>query len=63
MLKALQQTFVTAVSTTSTMGSMATFVVTVSDMNLFNVHAAFWRILIGYIVSRLLERGDYATTA
>ncbi|NKG19730.1 hypothetical protein HED64_03270 [Paeniglutamicibacter sp. ANT13_2] len=62
MLKALQQTFVTAFSTTCTMGSMATFVVTVSDMNLLNIHAA-WGGLIGYIVSRLLERGNYATTA
>lgn len=63
MFKALQQAFVTAFATKFTVGSLVTFVVTISDVNLFNVHAAFWGILIGYIVSRLLERGDYATTA
>ena len=60
MLKALQQAFVTAFSTTFTFGSLVTFVVTIADLNLFNIHAAFWGILIGYLVSRVLERGQYA---
>ncbi|HEY8753237.1 MAG TPA: benzoate/H(+) symporter BenE family transporter [Arthrobacter sp.] len=56
MFKALQHAFVTAFSTTFTLGSLVTFVVTISGLNLFNIHAAFWGILIGYAVSRLLER-------
>lgn len=59
MLKALQQAFVTAFATKFTMGALITFVVTISGMNLFNIHAAFWGILIGYFASRLLERTDH----
>lgn len=60
MLRALQQAFVTAFATSFTLGSLVTFVVTVSGMNLFNIHAAFWGLVIGYGVSRLLERADHA---
>jgi benzoate membrane transport protein len=60
MLKALQQAFVTAFSTTFTLGSLVTFVVTISGLNLLNIHAAFWGILIGYTVSRLLERHHHS---
>ncbi|UUL75412.1 benzoate/H(+) symporter BenE family transporter [Pseudarthrobacter sp. Fe7] len=59
MLRALQQAFVTAFATDFTLGSLVTFVVTISGMNLFNIHAAFWGLVIGYGVSRLLERGDH----
>ncbi|GGG60209.1 benzoate transporter [Kocuria dechangensis] len=62
MLKALQQAFVTAFSTTFTLGSLVTFVVTISGLDLFNIHAAFWGILIGYTVSRLLERHDHSAS-
>ena len=60
MLRALQQAFVTAFATSLTLGSLVTFVVTISGMNLFNIHAAFWGLVIGYGVSRLLERADHA---
>jgi len=60
MLRALQQAFVTAFATSFTLGSLVTFVVTISGMNLFNIHAAFWGLVIGYGVSRLLERADHA---
>jgi benzoate membrane transport protein len=59
MLRALQQAFVTAFATSFTMGSLVTFVVTISGMNLFNIHAAFWGLVIGYGVSRLLEQRDH----
>lgn len=62
MLKALQQAFVTAFSTAFTLGSLVTFVVTISNLNLFNIHTAFWGILIGYAVSRLLERHDHSVS-
>ena len=60
MLRALQQAFVTAFASSFTLGSLVTFVVTISGMNLFNIHAAFWGLVIGYGVSRLLERADHA---
>ncbi|MGO4237077.1 benzoate/H(+) symporter BenE family transporter [Pseudarthrobacter sp. YAF2] len=60
MLRALQQAFVTAFATSFTLGSLVTFVVTISGMNLLNIHAAFWGLVIGYGVSRVLERADHA---
>lgn len=60
MLRALQQAFVTAFSTRFTMGALVTFVVTISGLDLFNIHAAFWGLVIGYAASRLLERADHA---
>lgn len=62
MLRALQQAFVTAFATTFTLGSLVTFVVTMSGMSLFNIHPAFWGLVIGYTVSRLLERADHAVS-
>jgi benzoate membrane transport protein len=61
MLRALQQAFVTAFATTFTLGSLVTFVVTMSGMNLFNIHPAFWGLVVGYAVSRMLERAEHAT--
>ncbi|MBP1235288.1 benzoate membrane transport protein [Arthrobacter sp. PvP102] len=59
MLRALQQAFVTAFATAFTLGSLVTFVVTISGLNLFNIHSAFWGLVIGYAVSRLLEHADH----
>lgn len=61
MLKALQQAFVSAFATSFTLGSLVTFVVTIADLDLLDIHAAFWGILIGYVVSRALERDDHVT--
>ncbi|MBD7995090.1 benzoate/H(+) symporter BenE family transporter [Arthrobacter sp. Sa2CUA1] len=60
MLRALQQAFITAFATAFTFGSLVTFVVTISGMSLFNIHPAFWGLVIGYTTSRLLERADHA---
>lgn len=59
MIKALQGAFVTAFATRFTFGALVTFVVTISGLDLFNIHAAFWGILFGYLVSRLLEPADH----
>lgn len=63
MIRALQQAFVTAFSTKFTLGALVTFVVTISGLDLFNIHAAFWGIVIGYGASRLMERKDYQAKA
>ena len=60
MLRALQQAFVGAFATTFTLGSLVTFVVTMSGMSLCNIHPAFWGLVIGSTVSRVLERADHA---
>jgi benzoate membrane transport protein len=51
-----------AVSATNfTLGALVTFVVTISGLDLFNIHAAFSGVVVGYGASRLLERQDHAT--
>jgi benzoate membrane transport protein len=34
--------------------------VTVADIALFNIGAAFWGLVAGYAVARLLETADFA---
>jgi benzoate membrane transport protein len=55
----LQAAFVTAFSTRFTLGALVTFVVTVADVSVFNIGAAFWGLVAGLVVSVLLERGDF----
>jgi benzoate membrane transport protein len=35
-------------------------VVTIADIPLFNIGAAFWGLVAGFAVSWLMERGDFA---
>lgn len=56
MLKALETAFVTAFSTRCTLGALVAFLVTVADLTAFNIGGAFWGIVGGLAVSRLLER-------
>lgn len=37
-----------------------TFIVTVADVSVLNVGAAFWGLVAGLLVSWLLERPDFA---
>jgi benzoate membrane transport protein len=60
MLRVLQAAFVTAFATRFTLGALVTFVVTVSDVSVFNIGAPFWGLVAGLGVSLLLERGDFA---
>ena len=59
MLKILQTAFVTCFSDRFTLGALVAFLVTVADLPLFNIGAAFWGLIAGLLVSRLLERDDY----
>lgn len=63
MLAALRQSFITAFSSRFTFGALVTFIVTVAEFDPLNIHAAFWGILIGYGVSRLMERADHRQAA
>jgi benzoate membrane transport protein len=60
MLRVLQSSFVAAFSTRFTLGALITFVVTVADVAVLNVGAAFWGLLAGLVVSGLLERPDFS---
>jgi benzoate membrane transport protein len=43
------------------LGALVAFLVTVADMPLLNVGAAFWGLLSGFALSWLLERDDFAS--
>ncbi|WP_214370382.1 benzoate/H(+) symporter BenE family transporter [Pseudonocardia sp. H11422] len=59
MLRVLQSSFVAAFSSRFTLGALVTFVVTVADVKIFNIGAAFWGLLAGFAVAWLLERPDF----
>jgi benzoate membrane transport protein len=42
-------------------GAMVCFVVTVADMPVLNIGAAFWGLVAGMVISVLLERADFNT--
>ncbi len=60
MLRVLQTAFVTSFGGRFSLGALVTFLVTVTDLAIFNIGAAFWGLVAGVIVSLLLERGDFA---
>lgn len=59
LLGVLQNAFVIAFKGGFTLGAVATFLVTVSEMTILNVGSAFWGLVIGFGVSVLLERADF----
>lgn len=60
MLRVLQTAFVTAFATRFSLGALVAFLVTIADVPLFNVGAAFWGLVSGIVISVLLERADFA---
>jgi len=60
MLKILQAAFVTCFRDRFTLGALVAFLVTVADLPLFNIGAAFWGLVAGLAISWLLERADFA---
>ena len=62
LLKILQSAFTICFSDRFTLGALVAFLVTVADLPLFNIGAAFWGLVAGFIVSRLLERADFSAT-
>ena len=63
MLRVLQTAFTVSFRERFTLGALVTFLVTVADVPIFNVGAPFWGLVIGYAVSRLLERNDFRAAA
>lgn len=60
MLRVLQAAFVASFGSRFTLGALVCFLVTVSDLAVLNVGAAFWGLLAGLAASRLMERPDFA---
>jgi benzoate membrane transport protein len=60
MLNVLRSAFQTAFQGPFGIGALVSFLVTVAGIPLFNIGAPFWGLVIGYCVSRLLERADWA---
>ena len=59
MLRILQAAFVTAFRERFSLGALVAFLVTVADMPLLNIGAAFWGLVSGFAMSWLLEREDF----
>lgn len=59
MLRVLQTAFSVSFRDRFALGALVTFLVSVADVPIFNVGAPFWGLVIGYAVSRLLERQDF----
>lgn len=60
MLRVLQAAFAASFGGTHKFGALITFIVTVANVPIFNVGAPFWGLVIGFLCSKLLERGDFA---
>jgi benzoate membrane transport protein len=63
MLRVLQTAFAVSFGGRFTLGALVTFLVTVADVPIFNVGAAFWGLVFGVAVSWLLERRDFSAPA
>ena len=59
LLPVLQKSFVTAFSGKFQLSSLITLLVTVSGINIWNIGAPFWGLVVGLIVALLMERTDF----
>jgi len=59
MLRILQTSFGVAFGGKFALGALVTFLVTVADVAIFNIGAAFWGLVFGFGISWLLERKDF----
>ncbi len=59
LLRVLQDAFTTAFKGAFPLGALVAFMVTVSDITILNIGAAFWGLAFGYATAWLLEREDF----
>ena len=60
MLRVLQAAFVGSFRGKFSLGALVSLLVTVADITIGNIGAAFWGLLAGLLVAWLLERPDFA---
>jgi benzoate membrane transport protein len=61
MLHVLRSAFNVAFSTHFQLGALVAFLVTLADVQLFHIGAAFWGLIGGFLTSWLLERAAFRT--
>ena len=63
MLRVLQGAFVASFGAGKfSLGALVSLLVTVADIGLFNIGAAFWGLVAGFAVSWWMERADFKST-
>ena len=60
MILVLQSAFVSGFSGKFPLSALVTFLTTVAGVSIFGIGAAFWGLVFGYAVARLVERRDFA---
>jgi len=63
MLRVLQGAFLASFGGKFSLGALISLLVTVADISLLNIGAAFWGLLAGFVVSWLMEKGDFVAAA
>jgi benzoate membrane transport protein len=63
MLRVLQTAFMTSFKERFTLGALVAFLVTVADIGVLRIGAAFWGLVAGFAVSWWLERRDFKAMA
>ena len=63
MLRVLQGAFVASFAGKFTLGALVSLLVTVTDIAVFNIGAAFWGLVAGFVVSWMMEKHDFVTLA
>jgi benzoate membrane transport protein len=63
MLRVLQASFIASFRDRFSLGALVSFLVTVTDLAVLNIGAAFWGLIAGFVVSWLLEKRDFVTLA
>lgn len=56
LLRVLQGAFTTAFGGAFALGALIAFLVTVSNLSIFNIGAPFWGLVLGFVVSWVMER-------
>ena len=46
-----------------TLGALVSMLVTVTDIAVLNIGAAFWGLVAGFVVSWMMERNDFVALA
>ena len=55
----LQSAFTTAFQGAFSLGALVAFMVTISNLSLFNIGAPFWGLVFGFVASWVMERVDF----
>jgi benzoate membrane transport protein len=63
MLRVLQAAFTVSFNGRFTLGALIAFLVTVADLGVLNIGAAFWGLVAGLVVSWCVEHSDFSDAA